>query len=74
MLIMDGGDCTDGKRQGFNLYSYVKPCGAYGRKCTFFVSAFYPGHEVRDHLYRKALLRSLNGYRYAFLHFRRLLT
>ena len=74
MLIMDSGDCTDGKRRGFTISTHRKPCGAENDKCAFFRSVIYRGHEAGDHCFKKALLRSFVGYRYAFLHFRRLLT
>lgn len=74
MLIMDSGDCTDGKRRGFTISKHRKPCGAENDKCAFFRSVIYRGHEAGDHCFKKALLRSFVGYRYAFLHFRRLLT
>ncbi len=76
MLIMDSGDCTDGNRRGFfNSYAkLVKPCGARKVKCAFFRSVICRSHGAGDHCLRKALLRSFVGYRYAFLHFRRLLT
>lgn len=76
---MDSGDCTDGNRRGFFNSSalkvkFVKPCGARKVMCAFFRSVICRSHEAGDHCLKKALLRSFVGYRYAFLHFRRLLT
>lgn len=75
---MDGGDCTDGNRRGFfnSFKKYSKNNTTYMHKIkkSFFRRGLISGRKVCELCLCQAFLRSFGGYRYAFLHFRRLLT
>ena len=75
---MDSGDCTDGNRRGFfnSFIKYSKRNSTYVHeiKKSFFRRGLISGCKVCELCPCQASLRSFRGYRYAFLHFRRLLT
>lgn len=67
---MDGADCTDGNRRCV----FVVPGGCKTARKVFFCRSFLSGYKAYESVNNKAFLHPFTGWRYAFLHFRRLLT